>query len=92
MVVPFLWMISTSLKTEDQVFVLPPLWFPSNPVFGNYARLFTEIPFGRYIVNSTFVSVSVSASSSQPTKSMAARIARRVVRCLSVIWVPFPFQ
>jgi len=59
MVVPFLWMISTSLKTEDQVFVLPPLWFPSNPVFGNYARLFTEIPFGRYIVNSTFVSVSV---------------------------------
>jgi multiple sugar transport system permease protein len=61
MVVPFLWMISTSLKTEDQVFVLPPLWFPSNPVFGNYARLFTEIPFGRYLFNSGFVSIAVMA-------------------------------
>lgn len=59
MVIPFLWMVSTSLKTEDQVFVLPPLWFPSRPVFGNYVRLFTEIPFGRYIVNSSFVSISV---------------------------------
>ncbi|HEY3107780.1 MAG TPA: carbohydrate ABC transporter permease [Chloroflexota bacterium] len=59
MVVPFLWMISTSLKTEDQVFVLPPLWFPTNPVFGNYARLFTDIPFGRYLFNSGFVSLSV---------------------------------
>jgi multiple sugar transport system permease protein len=59
MVVPFLWMISTSLKTEDQVFVMPPLWFPTNPVFGNYVRLFTEIPFGRYLFNSAFVSIVV---------------------------------
>lgn len=59
MVIPFLWMISTSLKTEDQVFVLPPLWFPSDPVFGNYSRLFTTIPFGRYIFNSAVVSVTV---------------------------------
>ena len=61
MVVPFLWMISTSLKTEDQVFVLPPLWFPAQPVFSNYVRLFTTIPFGRYLFNSTFVSVTVMA-------------------------------
>ena len=59
MVVPFLWMISTSLKTEDQVFVLPPLWFPTQPVFNNYVRLFTEIPFGRYLFNSSFVSIAV---------------------------------
>ena len=59
MVVPFLWMISTSLKTEDQVFVLPPLWFPTQPVFNNYVRLFTEIPFGRYLFNSSFVAIAV---------------------------------
>src|SRR5262245_59809784 len=59
MVIPFLWMISTSLKTEDQVFVLPPLWFPSQPVFDNYSRLFAEIPFARYLVNSGFVSIAV---------------------------------
>jgi multiple sugar transport system permease protein len=59
MVIPFVWMVSTSLKTEDQVFVLPPLWIPTHPVWGNYARLFTEIPFARYIFNSAFVSISV---------------------------------
>ncbi|HEV8632890.1 MAG TPA: carbohydrate ABC transporter permease [Chloroflexota bacterium] len=61
MVMPFLWMISTSLKTEDQVFVLPPLWFPSRPVFSNYARLFETVPFGRYLFNSAFVSLAVMA-------------------------------
>lgn len=60
MILPFLWMLSTSIKTEDQVLVLPPLWFPSNPVFGNYARLFTEIPFGRYLFNSLFVSIAIT--------------------------------
>jgi multiple sugar transport system permease protein len=59
MVIPFLWMLSTSLKTEDQVFVMPPLWFPSNPVFSNYARLFDTVPFGRYLFNSAFVSLAV---------------------------------
>lgn len=61
MAVPFLWMLSTSLKTEDQVFVLPPLWFPARPVFQNYVRLFTTIPFGRYLFNSAFVSITVMA-------------------------------
>ena len=60
MILPFLWMVSTSLKTEDQVFVLPPLWFPGRPVFENYARLFTDIPFGRYLFNSLFVSLSIT--------------------------------
>jgi multiple sugar transport system permease protein len=61
MVVPFVWMVSTSLKPEDQVFVLPPIWFPSRPVFENYVRLFTTIPFARYLFNSAFVSLTVMA-------------------------------
>jgi multiple sugar transport system permease protein len=61
MVIPFIWMISTSLKTEDQVFVMPPVWLPPNPVFSNYARLFETVPFGRYLFNSAFVSITVMA-------------------------------
>src|SRR5947209_3315956 len=59
MVIPFVWMVSTSLKTEDQVFVMPPLWLPTHPVWSNYARLFTTIPFARYLFNSAFVSITV---------------------------------
>ena len=61
MVIPFVWMISTSLKTEDQVFVMPPVWLPTSPVFSNYARLFDTVPFGRYLFNSAFVSITVMA-------------------------------
>ena len=32
MLVPFLWMISTSLKENAEVFVYPPVWFPSRPL------------------------------------------------------------
>jgi multiple sugar transport system permease protein len=76
MVVPFVWMVTTSLKTEDQVFVLPPVWFPSNPVFSNYARLFETVPFGRYLFNSAFVSVAVMAGELMTSAISAFAFAR----------------
>ncbi len=54
---PFVWMISTSLKTDAQVFAIPPEWMPSPVMWENYARLMTEIPFLRYLGNTVFVTV-----------------------------------
>ena len=52
---PFGWMIATSLKPDDQVFALPPTWLPDPVQWSNYARLFDEIPFFRYLLNTVFV-------------------------------------
>lgn len=54
---PFVWMVSTSLKTDAQVFAIPPEWVPAPVMWSNYKRLLTEIPFLRYLWNTVFVTV-----------------------------------
>ena len=38
--IPFLWMLSTSLKTREQLYVFPPQWIPSPIDFESYRILF----------------------------------------------------
>jgi ABC-type glycerol-3-phosphate transport system permease component len=54
MILPFLWLVSSSLKTELAVFRFPPQWIPNPPQFQNYVEAWTRRPFGLYIRN-TFV-------------------------------------
>lgn len=55
MVVPFIWMLSTSLRPSGTEFAYPPQLIPANPTFENYRNLFTLVPFGRYIINTVVV-------------------------------------
>jgi len=52
---PFAWMVSTALKPDGQVFTIPPSWIPDPPMWSNFRRLMTEIPFLRYLGNTVFV-------------------------------------
>lgn len=52
MVVPFLWMLSTSLKAPGKTFVFPPQWIPDPVVIRNYADMWTALPFGTFFLNS----------------------------------------
>ena len=51
MVIPLLWMLSSSLKNPTEVFVRPVQWIPDEPVFENFTHLFTYYHAGRYIWN-----------------------------------------
>lgn len=53
--IPFLWMMSTSLKSTQQVFVNPPVWLPSPWLFENYLLAFSRIPYLRYTLNTLFI-------------------------------------
>lgn len=44
MLVPFAWMISSSLKLEKDVFSFPIQWIPDNPVWSNYVEIWTKVP------------------------------------------------
>jgi multiple sugar transport system permease protein/raffinose/stachyose/melibiose transport system permease protein len=37
---PFYWLLVSSLKTQDQLFQIPPLWIPTAPTLDNFVRLF----------------------------------------------------
>jgi len=54
-IIPLLWMISTSFKRLEDVFVYPPKWIPSPFDFEGYYILFTQIPYGRQFLNSVGV-------------------------------------
>jgi len=59
-ITPFLWMLSTSLKDLNDIFVYPPKWLPSKFNFENFVRAFQAAPFDRYYLNSIFVAVTVT--------------------------------
>jgi ABC-type glycerol-3-phosphate transport system permease component len=56
---PFFWMVSTSLKTPGDVFLTPVQWLPTSPQWDNYQQATTLIPFWRYFANSLLVAVPV---------------------------------
>jgi len=60
MIVPFLWMLSTSLKDVGSVFTYPVRWIPSPVVWKNYADVMRVVPFARFYFNSVFVALVVT--------------------------------
>jgi multiple sugar transport system permease protein len=48
---PFLWMVSTSLKAEGQIFAMPPRWVPSPVLWRNYPEALSSFPFLNYLKN-----------------------------------------
>lgn len=60
MVLPFIWMFSTSLRPSAESFRLPPAWFPTEWHFENYAAVFqANVPILRFARNSIFVTFFV---------------------------------
>jgi putative chitobiose transport system permease protein len=58
MLMPLLWLISTSLKAPtENIFQFPPQFLPQQPTFENFVRVWETNPFGRYLFNSTLVAV-----------------------------------
>ncbi|MER3436074.1 MAG: sugar ABC transporter permease [Leptolyngbya sp. ERB_1_1] len=58
MLIPLVWLVSTSFKspTED-LFQFPPRFIPQQPTLENFVTVWQTNPFGRYLFNSTLVSV-----------------------------------
>jgi len=70
MLVPFLWMFSSALKPESQVFVLPPRLIPNPLVWENLRTAWNAIPMARYYLNSLWIAVAAAAG--QLTTSILA--------------------
>jgi len=50
-IAPFVWMVSTSLKTDPQVYTIPPTLIPNPRRWLNYPEAMTYEPFGKYLIN-----------------------------------------
>jgi multiple sugar transport system permease protein len=60
MLLPFIWMVSTSLKERQNVFLFPPQWIPDPIQWINYPEVIEQIPFVSGLLNSLFVTVTAT--------------------------------
>ncbi len=52
---PFVWMVLSSLKSANEIVQIPPTMIPREFMFSNYAEAWAEAPFPRYFLNTVFV-------------------------------------
>ena len=61
MIVPFLWMLSASIKSDREVFKMNPFVFiPANPKWSNYHDIWTKIPMPTFVQNTVILTLVVT--------------------------------
>ena len=95
---PFLWMLSTSLKPDSQLYAYPPIWIPNPLEWANYPKTVTYVPFFLYLRNTLIISLSsmvgVVFSSALAAYSLA-RIrwpGRQILFLMTIATLMLPFQ
>ncbi len=61
MIIPFLWMLSASIKSDREVFMMNPfVWIPEVPKWDNYAKIWTKIPMLKFVENTVLLTIVVT--------------------------------
>jgi putative chitobiose transport system permease protein len=99
MLIPLVWLVSTSFKSpSEDIFQFPPQLLPSQPTIDNFVTVWQSNPFGRYLLNSTIVSVLTVALNLLFCSLAAYPLARLSFRGREVIFsaivatILIPFQ
>ena len=59
MLLPFLWMVSTALKSASKVMMYPPQWIPDPVMWHNFIDGWKTLPFTQYLINTCKITLSV---------------------------------
>jgi multiple sugar transport system permease protein len=60
MLIPFVWMLSASLKLNQDVFTFPIQWIPTHPRWQNYIDIWNQIPLALFIYNTSKLTIIVT--------------------------------
>ena len=82
---PFLWMISTSLKSRGALMSIPIEWIPAEPSLDAYGEVFSRFPFLKTIGNSLFISVSYTVITLISASMAAFAFAKIRFRCANLL-------
>jgi multiple sugar transport system permease protein len=95
---PFLWMVSTSLKTDTQLYAYPPVWIPNPIKWANYSATVVYIPFFLYLKNTLVISVSSTIGAVFSCSLVAYSLSRinwpgrQLLLILTIATLMLPFQ
>jgi multiple sugar transport system permease protein len=87
MVLPFVWMLSTSLKAQQYILKMPPQLIPDPLTFESYTILAERVALGRTLFNSVFVAVATTVGQILVSAMAAFAFARMTWRGRDVVFL-----
>ena len=98
--VPLFWMISSSFKPENKLFLYPIKWIPKEPIYTNYIKAWTEFPLGKWYWNTIKVTMGIvifSLSSSALAGYAFAKLHFKgkyvlLIAYISTMMIPFELR
>ena len=75
-VVPFVWMLLGSLKTQSELTQVPPTWLPADPTFDNYSRMWNRLEFPRFFLNSAVIAGLITVANLVFTSMVGYALAK----------------
>lgn len=88
-IVPFYWMVVTSLKPAVEAVKFPPTWIPMAPRPENYVDALKAAPFGRYFLNTLFIAIITTLGVIITSSLAAYAFARMQFKGRDVIFLLF---
>jgi len=86
MLLPLIWMLSTSLKVDTQIFADPPLWIPQPIVFEQYARVFLDTPILLWARNTLLITGTTLVGATLSSSLVAYGFARLRARGSTILF------
>ncbi|PLS01133.1 carbohydrate ABC transporter permease [Neobacillus cucumis] len=59
MIFPFLWLVRSSLMSNNQIFTFPPEWIPKPFMWSNFSEALSMVPFAKYFMNTMTIELLV---------------------------------
>jgi ABC-type glycerol-3-phosphate transport system permease component len=87
MLIPFAWMLTTSVKADDEVFLVPIRWIPRQILLQNYIEATHTIPFLTYAINSAHITILVVIGSVVSSSLVAFAFARLRARFRNALFL-----
>ncbi len=98
MLVPFVWMLSASLKVEKDVFAYPIIWIPRDPQWSNYVEIWNKVPLLVGFLNTsklTFFTTILQLTTSSLAAYAFAKLdfkGRDTIFMMYVMTISIPWQ
>lgn len=88
-VLPYVWMLVTSLKSPNELYVFPVRYWPAHPTLAGFAQLFESTPFARYMLNSSVVATGTCAIALTAATAASYALSRLPMRGKRVLLFVF---
>jgi sn-glycerol 3-phosphate transport system permease protein len=79
---PLLWLLSAAFKDTSEIYIIPATWIPNEPTLRNFPVAWASAPFGRYYLNTTFVTVV----------SVIGKLVMASTTAYALVALRFPFK